>query len=159
MKYWLMKSEPGTGEGGYSIDNFARDKKSAWTGVRNFQARNFMSKEMSEGDLAIFYHSNSDPSAAVGLMRVCSEPHADKTAFDKKSKYYDNRSTPEKPVWECIDVEFVEKFPKLVSLADIRANKKLAKMALLKRGNRLSIQPVTEAEFYEVCKMAGSKKA
>lgn len=157
MRYWLMKSEPGTGEGKYSIDDFKKDKRSDWTGVRNYQARNFMSKEMDVGDGVLFYHSNAEPSGAVGVARVSRTAEPDQKQFDKKGKYYEPRATKEKPVWFCVEIEFVEKFPRIVSIGEIRENKKLAKMALLQKGSRLSIQPVTDAEFKEVCRMAKAK--
>ena len=153
MKHWLMKSEPSN----YSIDNLARDKKTAWSGVRNFQARNFMRDEMSPGDWAIFYHSNAEPPGAVGLMKIASKAHADETAFDKKGKYFEERATRKNPVWECVDVEFVEKFSATLSLAEIRANPKLAKLEILKKGSRLSITPVTPSDFKELCKSAKAK--
>lgn len=149
MKYWLMKSEPGN----YSIDDLKRDKVTDWTGVRNYQARNFM-KEMKPGDMAIFYHSNAEPSGAVGVMRIKNPAHGDRTALEKKSQYFEPKATADNPVWFCVDVEFVEKFPEIIPLADIRANKKLAKMELLRKGSRLSVQPSTEAEFKELCRMA-----
>ena len=147
-----MKSEPTN----YSIQDLKRDKKTAWTGVRNYQARNFMSQAMSVGDLAIFYHSNAEPSGAVGVMKIASQPHADETAFDKKSMYYEPRATREKPVWECVDVAFVDIFDEILPLGEIRKNKKLAKMELLKTGSRLSVQPMTESEFKEILQMAGA---
>lgn len=149
MNYWLMKSEPTN----YSIQDLKRDKKTAWTGVRNYQARNFMTQSMEMGDLAIFYHSNAEPPGAVGVMKIASAAHADETAFDKKSMYYEPRATREKPVWECVDVAFVEEFPELLPLAEIRKNKRCAKMELLKTGSRLSIQPLTKAEFEELLLM------
>lgn len=150
MRYWLMKSEPGN----YSIDDLARDKVTDWTGVRNYQARNFM-KDMQPGDLAIFYHSNAEPSGAVGAMRIKKAAHGDRTALDPKSQYFEEKATPENPVWFCVDVEFIGKFKQTVSLADLRENKKLAKMEVLRKGSRLSVQPSNEAEYKEVCKMGG----
>lgn len=153
MKYWLMKSEPGN----YSIDDLARDKSTAWTGVRNYQARNFMHKDMREGDLAIFYHSNAEPSGAVGVMKVSSEPIPDRFQFDKKSDYYDDRATPDKPVWYCVEVTFVEKFKTILSLAELRANPKLAGMRLLEKGSRLSVLPESKAHIAEILRMAGAR--
>ncbi len=145
-----MKSEPTN----YSIDDLKRDKKTAWTGVRNYQARNFMMKDMSPGDLAIFYHSNAEPPGAVGVMKIAAKAHADETAFDKNGMYYEPRATRENPVWECVDVTFVEKFREILPLAEIRKNKKLAKIELLRTGSRLSIQPLTKADFEELVRMA-----
>ncbi len=152
MRYWLMKSEPGN----YSIDDLKRDGKTDWTGVRNYQARNFMHKEMKVGDLALFYHSNAEPSGVVGLMKVSGEARPDRFQFDKKSDYYDEKATREEPIWFCTEVAFVEKFAGVVSLADLRANPKLAKMEILRKGSRLSVTPSTKDEIKEVLKMAGA---
>ena len=152
MKYWLMKSEPES----YSIDALKRDKVTAWTGVRNYQARNFMTKGMSVGDLALFYHSNAEPSGVVGLMVIASGAKADATAQDRKSETFDPKASAENPIWECVDVKFKEKFAEIVPLPALRDNPKLAKMELLRKGSRLSIQPVTPAEFREILRMAGS---
>ncbi len=147
-----MKSEPSN----YSIDDLAHDKKTDWTGVRNYQARNYMRDHMAVGDMAIFYHSNAEIPACMGLMKICANAHADRTAFDKNSMYYEARATEGNPVWMCVDVAFVEKFKNIVSLADLRANKKLSKMPLLQKGSRLSVMPISKADFDEVVKMSGS---
>ncbi|MBS1983930.1 MAG: EVE domain-containing protein [Bdellovibrionales bacterium] len=157
MKYWLMKSEPGDGEGKYSIADMESDQRTAWVGVRNYQARNFMMQEMQVGDLALFYHSNAEPSGAVGVIRICKAAHPDATALDKKSKYFEPKASASNPIWHCVDVEFVEAFKAVVPLHEIRENKRLAKMELLKKGSRLSIQPVTAPEFNEICRMAGAR--
>lgn len=151
MKYWLMKSEPGV----YSIDDLARDKRTRWTAIRNYQARNYMTQDMKVGDLAIFYHSNAEPAGVAGLMRVSASAAPDETQFDEKDEHYEPRATREAPVWACVEVEFVAKAPRFVSLADLRAEKRLAKMELLRKGSRLSIQPVTAAEWKVVAKLAG----
>jgi predicted RNA-binding protein with PUA-like domain len=143
MKYWLMKSEPDT----YSIDDLARQKITPWEGVRNYQARNFMTQSMSVGDLAFFYHSNAEPPAIVGLMRIASAPHPDESAFQKKSPYFDAKSKREKPTWFCVDCEFLEKFEEPISLSELRSDKKLASMLLLQRGQRLSILPLDPEHF------------
>ncbi|MGE4133208.1 MAG: EVE domain-containing protein [Bdellovibrionales bacterium] len=143
MRYWLMKSEPDV----FSIDDLAKKGTSLWDGVRNYQARNFMMKEMKVGDTVLFYHSNAEPPGVAGLAKVASPAVPDPTQFDKKSEYFEPRATKEKPVWHCVKVEFVEKFPRLVSLAEIRTERQLAKMLLLRPGQRLSIQPVEEREF------------
>ena len=145
-----MKSEPTT----YGIDHLKKDKVTAWEGVRNYQARNFMIKEMSVGDKVLIYHSNAEPSGVVGLAEVVSKAKPDKTALDPKSQYYDAKASPEKPVWECVDIKFVKKFEKLVPISALRTNKKLSKMLMLQTGSRLSITPVTEAEYEEICQMA-----
>jgi len=151
MRHWLLKTEPSN----YSILDLERDKETAWSGVRNFQARNFMSQDMSVGDLALFYHSNAEPSGIVGVCNISSKAHADLTAFDSQGQYFEPRATKENPIWQCVDVKFVRAFERLIPLSEVRANKALAKMELLKKGSRLSIQPVTEGEFKEVLKMAG----
>ncbi len=143
MNYWLIKSE---GEC-YSIDDLKRDKKIGWYGVRNYQARNFMRDDMEIGDLALFYHSNSKPSGVYGVARVVSPVHPDITALDKKDKHYDPRSTAAKPIWECVDFEFVEKFNESISLQYIKINPKLSDMAVAKKGQRLSVMPVSKTHF------------
>ena len=153
-KYWLMKSEPDA----YSIDQFKKDKKTLWEGVRNYQARNFMTQEMQVGDEILFYHSNATPPCVVGLGRISKPAVADPSAFDKKSDYYEPKSTPERPIWECVEVEFVEKFPKTLSLSEAKEIKTLDKMVLVKKGSRLSIQPVTKAEFDVILKICRAKK-
>jgi predicted RNA-binding protein with PUA-like domain len=151
MRYWLMKSEPGN----YSIDDLKRDKKTAWTGVRNFQARNTL-QEMDVGDLAIFYHSVANPSAAVGVCKIVGKAQADLSQFDPKSDYYEKRATQQKPVWFCPEVAFVQAFPKIIPLAALKAEKKLAKMELMRKGSRLSVFPITQAEFDHIVAL-GSK--
>lgn len=148
-KYWLMKSEPEV----FSIEDLARDKKTLWEGVRNYQARNFMMKEMSLGDEILFYHSNAEPSGVAGLAGVSGLGYADPTQFDKKSDYYDAKSNREQPRWFCVEVQFLSKFKSLVSLADIKTHKALKGMGVLKQGNRLSIQPVTKEEFEFIKKL------
>jgi predicted RNA-binding protein with PUA-like domain len=148
---WLMKSEPSV----YSIDHFAKDKKTWWEGVRNYQARNFMMNDMKVGDEFLFYHSNAEPSAAVGIGRVCAVAAPDLTQFDKKSEYFDPKATKEKPIWFCVQVEFVKKFSHPVTLADIKSETALSKMLLVQKGSRLSVMPVTDAEYRLILQMAG----
>ncbi len=143
MRYWLMKSEPDV----FSIDALAAKKSALWDGVRNYQARNFMMNDMKVGDQVLFYHSSAEPPGVAGLARVAGKAEPDPSQFDKKSEYYDPKATREKPIWYCVKVEFVEKFPELVPLEKLRAHKALKDMLLLKRGQRLSIQPVTDKEF------------
>lgn len=138
---WLMKSEPEV----FSIDDLQRAGRTPWTGVRNYQARNFMRDQMKVGDLVLFYHSNAEPSGVAGVGRVASAPYADPTQFDRRSEGFAPRATREHPVWILVDVSFVEKFPRLVSLADLRAEPGLAGLMVLQRGSRLSIQPVSPA--------------
>lgn len=150
-RHWLMKSEPSV----FSFDDLmAQPKKTDhWDGVRNYQARNFM-QEMKKGDRILFYHSNCDPPHAAGIAEVAREAYPDHTAFDKKSKYFDPKSTKESPRWFMVDVKGVEKLKSPVPLAGLKANKKLAAMKVIQKGQRLSVLPVTKAEFDEVLKMA-----
>jgi predicted RNA-binding protein with PUA-like domain len=150
-QYWLMKSEPDV----FSIDHLKKDKSSIWDGVRNYQARNFMVKDMKVGDSILFYHSNADPPGVAGLAKVSQPAKPDPTAFDKKSKYFDEKSTKEKPRWYCVTIKYEKKFKHFVSLVDIRKTTSLQKMALLMRGQRLSIQPVDQKHFDIICKMGG----
>jgi predicted RNA-binding protein with PUA-like domain len=152
-QYWLMKSEPDE----FSIDDLNMQGSEHWDGVRNYQARNFMRDDMKIGDMVLFYHSNTKPPGVVGLARVCREGYPDHTAFDKKDKHYDPKSDPDKPTWIMVDVEFVEKFPGVVSLDDLKADPSLDGMLVTRRGQRLSIQPVEKKHFDTVCKKARVK--
>ena len=138
-----MKSEPES----YSIDAFKKDGKTLWTGVRNYQARNFMMDGMQAGDRFLFYHSSAEPTGVVGLGKIRRANVPDPSALDPKSHHHDPKSSPDHPIWFCAEVEFVEKLKRTVTLQEIRDKKELAKMALLRPGQRLSIQPVTEKEF------------
>lgn len=148
-QYWLMKSEPET----YSIDDLKRDRRTHWDGVRNFKARNNM-RAMNVGDEVLFYHSNASPPGVAGIARVCTEAYPDPSQFDKKSKYYDAKSKREEPRWDMVDVEFVAKAKEVVGLSEIKAEKALANMELVRYG-RLSVQSVEKKEFDHVKKMAG----
>jgi predicted RNA-binding protein with PUA-like domain len=150
MHYWLIKSEGDC----YPIDALKKDKRTAWTEVRNYQARNFMIRDMQIGDLILFYHSSAEPTGVYGLAKVAREAHPDETQFDKKSEYYDPKSTRTKPIWECVDVAFVEKFQKPVSLEEIKKDKALEGMVVRARGSRLSIQPVSPEHFRHIQKLA-----
>jgi len=143
MKYWLMKNEVSD----YSIDDLAKDKVTEWTGVRNYQARNFMRDEMSDGDLAIFYHSNAEPSGAAGIMEISGGPLPDETQFEKKSKYFDEKSKKDDPRWICRRVRYVKKLKQIVSIGQMREMKACKDMVILRRGNRLSITPLKKSEF------------
>ncbi len=145
-KYWLMKSEPET----YGIDHFKADKKTAWTGVRNFLARNYMRDEMRVGDQVLFYHSSCKVPGVYGIAKVASAPYPDPTQFDATSDYYEPRATKEKPVWYLVDIAFVKKLKEPVTLTDIRANPKLKSMVILQPGSRLSITPVASEHFEEI---------
>jgi predicted RNA-binding protein with PUA-like domain len=149
MRYWLLKSEPDS----YSIDAMARDKTTAWNGVRNYQARNFMRDQMRVGDLAFFYHSNCEKPGIVGIVEIAAPAHPDQTQFDRKSKYYDADATREAPRWVNVDIRFVKKTP-LITLEELRAHKALAGMRILQRGNRLSITPVDPDEWKFINKLA-----
>ena len=144
MNYWLMKSEPDE----CSIDDVlaAPGRKTAWSGVRNYQARNFMRDGMKVGDGVLFYHSSCEVPGIAGLAEVASAPYPDASQFDRKSPYYDPKSKKEAPRWINVDVRAVKK-TRLIPLAEIREHKALAKMVLLRPGNRLSITPVTAAEW------------
>ena len=155
MKYWLMKSEPYV----YSYDDLVKDGRTLWDGVRNYQARNFMRDAMTVGDQVLFYHSNVKPPGVAGICEVASEPYPDPTQFDPASKYHDPKSDPDDPRWMLVDVTPVEALPRFVSLDELRSTKSLAKMALIQRGQRLSIQPVTAAEFRTVQRIAAKRPA
>lgn len=143
MKYWLMKSEPSV----YSIDDLQHEGKTHWEGVRNYQARNFMRDDMQIGDLALFYHSNAKPPGVAGVMRVCSKPYPDHFSWNPESRYFDPKSTPDNPRWVMVDLQFVEKFPILLSLDEIKAAPELDGILVAKRGMRLSIQPLARNHF------------
>jgi predicted RNA-binding protein with PUA-like domain len=157
MNYWLIKSEGDC----YSIDDFKKDGRTSWTGVRNFQARNHM-KSMEIGDLLLFHHSNGtpkSPTGVYGLARVVSGPHVDKTALDPRDEHYDQNAVAyqkagKEPLWSCVEVEFVEKFPRPVTLEEIKKHPILKTMLVTKRGQRLSVMPVQKREFDELLKTA-----
>jgi predicted RNA-binding protein with PUA-like domain len=154
-RYWLVKSEPEA----FSIDDLARAPRqtTCWDGVRNYQARNFM-REMVIGDLVLFYHSNADPPAVVGSAEVVRTAYADDTQFDKRSDHYDPASTSDRPRWEMVDLKYREKFVTKVPLDRLRQEPRLKHMVLLRKGSRLSVQPVSEAEWKVITKLAGSRK-
>lgn len=143
MNFWLLKSDAAD----YSIDNLQSDGFTHWDGVRNYQARNFMRDKMVVGDLALFYHSRITPPGVAGVCRICGNGIPDYTAWDPTSSSYDQRASPEKPIWFMVEIEFVEKFPHFVSINEIRKNSDLAHMEVLRRGSRLSIQPITRHDF------------
>lgn len=150
-QFWLMKSEPDA----YSIEDLERDVTQPWDGIRNYQARNNM-RAMNVGDLVLFYHSNAKPPGVVGVAKVCKTTYPDHTAWDPDSKYYDPKSPEDAPRWEMVDVEFVEKTPRMVSLEDLKADPELADMVVTQR-SRLSVQPVSKEHFKHVLKLAGAK--
>lgn len=149
--YWLMKSEPAT----FAIDDLARSphQTTCWDGVRNYQARNFM-RNMAVGDRVLFYHSNADPPAVVGIAEVVKTAYPDPTQFDKKDKHYDPESNPSAPRWDMVDIKYVRKLPRSVALDELRKETKLNGMVLLQKGSRLSVQPVTLLEWRHIIKLA-----
>ena len=142
MQYWLMKSEPDQ----FGIADLARVKVEPWTGVRSFFARAHM-RAMAVGDVVLFHHSGAKPPGVAGLARVVRTSVVDETQFDPDSKYYDPRATRDAPIWDCVEVEYVATLPHFVAMDRIRAEPGLAEMLLLRRGMRLSVQPVTQAEY------------
>ena len=149
--YWLMKSEPTT----FSIDDLIRSPNHVtyWDGVRNYQARNFM-RSMAVGDHVLFYHSNADPPEVVGVAEVVTTAYPDSTQFDKKDKHYDPESKPSEPRWDMVDIKYVRKFARALTLDELRKESKLKGMVLLKKGSRLSVQPVTPLEWRHIMKLA-----
>jgi predicted RNA-binding protein with PUA-like domain len=143
MAFWLMKSEPDV----YSIDDLKRDKREPWDSIRNYQARNMMRDDMKVGDKIFFYHSNCDEIGIVGIMKVASKPYPDSTQFDPKSRYCDPKSDPNDPRWMLVDVAFVRKFKRTISLAELKNQASLDEMILVRKGNRLSIMPVSEEHW------------
>jgi len=152
MPYWLMKSEPST----FSIQDLQRGARqtTCWDGVRNFQARNFM-RAMRTGEQVLFYHSNADPPAAVGIAEVVKEAYPDASAFDPTDLHYDPQSTPEHPRWDMVDIRLVRVFPQPLSLERLRQEPGLKRMELLRKGSRLSVQPVRPEEWKIVLRLAG----
>lgn len=148
--FWLMKSEPDE----FSIDDLKSVGTEAWSGVRNYQARNFMRDEMKKGDEVFFYHSSCNPTGIAGIATVAKESYPDPTQFDKKSKYYDPKATEEKPRWFLVDLKFKKKFKRLVSLEEMKEKLELSEMKLVQKGNRLSIMPVTKDEWNFICALA-----
>lgn len=148
-RYWLFKTEPQT----YGFERLKTEGTTPWTGVRNFQARNYM-MEMQPGDLGLFYHSSIAVPAAVGICRVMRAAYPDFTQFERGGEYYDGRAKPDKPIWMMVDVEYAEALPNPVTLARMRSEPRLMAMALLKKGQRLSVQPVTPHEWKIVLELA-----
>ncbi|HWT86527.1 MAG TPA: EVE domain-containing protein [Myxococcales bacterium] len=154
MRHWLLKTEPGV----FSFDDLlqAPDQTTGWGGIRNYQARNFLRDQMEEGDRVLIYHSSADPPAVAGLAEVVRAGYPDPTQFDPKDDHYDPESTPAAPRWYQVDVKAVRKLSRAVSLEEIRRTKALAKMPLVQRGQRLSVQPVAPEEYALIVRM-GSK--
>lgn len=152
-QFWLMKSEPYE----FSIDDLAirKNQTTYWEGIRNYQARNFMRDKMNIGDKIFFYHSRAKPLAIVGTMEVASEPYPDPSQFDPKSKYFDEKATEEKPRWFLVDVKLIKKFDRPVTRDEIKKEESLQDMMVIKKGARLSIQPVQAHEWEKIHEMAG----
>jgi predicted RNA-binding protein with PUA-like domain len=154
MAYWLIKSEPDV----FSIDDLRRDGHTTWEGVRNFTARNFMRDGMKLGDLVLYYHSNAEPSGVAGIAKVHALAYPDPTQFEKKSEYYDATAKKDDPRWLMVEVAFVEKFATFVPLDALKKDKALAKMLVVQKGQRLSVQPVDKKHFDRVCAMGRAQR-
>lgn len=148
--YWLFKTEPES----YSIDDLKKDKKTFWNGVRNYQARNFLRDDIQPGDRVLFYHSNAEPPAIVGVAKVVKAGYGDPTALDPNSDYYDAKATKDEPRWYMVDIAFESKFAQPLALESLRSVAALKEMELLRKGSRLSVQPVRKAEFDAILKLA-----
>ena len=155
-QYWLMKSEPGE----YALEDLKKEKNRTdhWDGVRNYQARNFMRDKMQVDDGVLFYHSGRKPEVA-GTARIVRAGYPDHTAWDPKSKHFDPKSTPEKPIWYMVDIQFESEFERPIPLKELRAVAGLEDMILLRRGNRLSVMPVTRKEFQTIVKLGRQLKS
>ena len=161
MNYWLIKSEGDC----YSIDDMKKDRKVAWTGVRNYQARNFMTRDMKVGDMVLFYHSRStgsgraggtteNPTGVYGVVKVGSKAHVDETQFNKKDDHYDPKATRERAIWHCVDMIYIKTFKNPVTLSEIKIDPKLEGMLVRAVGSRLSIQPVSKKHFDHILTLA-----
>jgi predicted RNA-binding protein with PUA-like domain len=154
MQYWLIKSEPDV----FGIDHLEKVKREPWSGVRNYQARNSMWKDMKPGDLALFYHSNAKPPGVAGIAKVAGDAYPDPTQFDKKSEYYDPKATPENPRWWLRDFEYVSTFKDMLTLEAMKADPVLSEMAVCQKGTRLSITPVEAVHYKRAVKLAGATR-
>ena len=150
MKHWLIKSEPDV----FSIGDLEKVGREPWSGVRNYQARNYMWREMREGDLALFYHSNASPPGLAGLASVAGGPYPDPTPFDPRSEYFDAKADPEHPRWWLVDFAHVATFASIIPLEVLKTDATLRNMTVCQKGTRLSITPVERAHFRRVCKLA-----
>ncbi len=153
-RYWLMKCEPSA----YTIDDLASDKTTSWEGVRNYQARNFMRDDMKVGDGVLFYASNADPSGVTGVAEIARGGYPDEFAWKKGHKYFDPGSSKDHPTWYLVDIAFVERFPAIVPLETLKSTKGLEKMVVTQKGSRLSVQPVTKAEYDIVVRLGRGKR-
>ncbi len=154
-QYWLVKTEPEC----FSIQDLAKAPKqtTCWDGVRNYQARNYLRDQMKKGQQVLFYHSNAEPPAVVGTATVVREGYPDSTAWDKDDQHFDPKASPENPIWQMIDLKLGEIFPRALSLEELRQIKGLEKMELLRKGSRLSVQPVAREEFERIVRLAHEK--
>ncbi len=146
MTYWLMKSEPDV----YGIDDLKKARRDCWDGVRNYQVRNMMRDDMHKGELAFFYHSNCKEPGIVGIMTIAKGGYPDPTQFDPDEKYFDPKSDPEEPRWLAVDVRYKRKLKRTITLQELKTHGELADLALLRRGNRLSVMPVTERHWHYI---------
>jgi predicted RNA-binding protein with PUA-like domain len=153
-KYWIFKSEPDV----FSIDDLKRVSKEPWNGVRNYQARNFMRDEMNPGDAILFYHSSCPAPGVAGVACVASASYPDSTSLDKKSEYFDPKSSKDNPRWFLVDVSFEKKFKQIVALSEIKEHPELADLLILRKGNRLSITPINKKEFDFICSLGSAQK-
>lgn len=149
MAKWLVKNEVDS----YSISDLARDKRTIWEGVRNYQARNYL-RQMKVGDQLLFYHSNGDPSGVAGIAKVTKTAVADPTQFELRSKYFDPKATPDAPRWFAPEVGYVRKFKEILPLSKLKKVSALKNLPLLQRGTRLSVHPVTESQFRTILELA-----
>lgn len=151
MKYWLMKSEPDV----FGIDDLAKRprKTEHWDGIRNYQVRNMLRDEMQKGDEAFLYHSSCKEPGIVGIIRIVKAAYPDHTAFDPESKYYDPKSDPENPRWLMVDVQLVRKFTRVISLQELKMHQILSDMLILRRGNRLSVTPISKKHWDYILKL------
>lgn len=150
ISHWLMKSEPDA----FSIDDLERKGQEAWDGVRNYQARNFMRDGMRVGDKVFFYHSNCAEPGIVGIAEVATDAYPDPSQFDPKSDYFDGGSTRDNPRWMLVEVKFVKKFKRTITLDELKQHEALAEMALVRKGNRLSVMPVSDGDWKYILKLA-----
>lgn len=155
--YWLFKSEPDA----FSIHDLSKlpNQTTFWDGVRNYQARNFMRDQMKTNELAFFYHSNCSVPGIYGIVKISREAHPDVTAYDKKSPYYDPKSSPENPRWFAVDVQFVRAFERPITLAQIKAHQNLQHLSLVQKGNRLSVMPIPEDAWNTLLKLPQAQHA
>lgn len=151
INYWLFKSEPST----FSIDDLSKRPKQTehWDGVRNYKVRNMLRDQIKVGDQAFFYHSSCTPPGIVGIMEIVKAGYPDSSAWNPESKYYDPKSSPENPRWFMVDVHLVKKFKNIITLQELKEHPALRNMQVTRRGNRLSITPVTKEEWQIILKL------